>query len=209
MSAAITADIIGSRELADRAAAQAAIEGAVARVERDAPGADRVLTATVGDELQGVYPTLRASLAAILLLRLALPEGVDCRFGIGVGEIGTVPSASGDLAEGPGWWAAREAIDTLHARQVRAMPNVRTWIAAAAGADAATRDAVRLGNAYVWARDELVTAMSPRTRRLVYGRCLGHAQRRLADQEGITQSAVSQALSSAGASAVVAGFREL
>ncbi|MDQ1129033.1 SatD family protein [Microbacterium sp. SORGH_AS_0888] len=209
MVAAITADIIGSRELEDRAAAQTAIEQAVARVEADAPSAVRPLTATVGDELQGVYPTLEAGLAAVLLLRLALPDGVDCRFGIGVGEIGTVPSASGDIAEGPGWWAAREAIDALHARQVRAMPHARTWIAAAPGADEPIRDAVRLANAYVWARDELVTAMSARTRRLVYGRCLGHPQRRLAQQEGITQSAVSQALTSAGASVVVAGYLQL
>ena len=209
LSAAVTADIIGSRALADRAGAQRAIDDAVARVHRDLPVAERPFAPTVGDELQAVYRSLEDALAGVLLVRLALPDGVDCRFGIGVGEIGTVPSASGDIAEGPGWWAAREAIDALHAKQVRAMPNARTWVAAAAGADEATRRAVRLANAYAWSRDELVAAMSARTRRLVYGRCLGSTQRELAEAEGITQSAVSQALTAAGAAAVVAGMGEL
>jgi hypothetical protein len=209
MSAAVTADIIRSRELTDRAAAQRTIEETVARVQRDLPQATRPLTPTVGDELQGVYPTMESALAAILLLRLALPDGIECRFGIGLGALGAVPSVAGDIPEGPGWWAAREAIDVLHAKQVRALPSARTWIAAAADAPSAVRDAVPLANAYVWARDELVTAMSARARRLVYGRCLGRTQRELATEEGITQSAVSQTLSTAGASAVVAGFRML
>ena len=51
--------------------------------------------------------------------------------------------------------------------------------------------------------------MTERTRRLAYGRCLGATQASLAEQEGITQSAVSQALNSAGAAAVVEGFRVL
>ncbi|MFT4306005.1 MAG: SatD family protein [Microbacterium sp.] len=206
MTAAVIADIVGSRELADRAASQRDLDAAVVRAHADLPVALRPLVPTVGDELQGVYPDLDAALAAILLLRLALPEGVDCRFGVGVGETGSVPSAFGDISEGSAWWAAREAIDALHAKQVRALPTARTWVAAA---ESPTPDAVRLANAYAWVRDELVTAMSERTRRLVYGRCLGRAQRELAAAEGVTQSAVSQALAAAGASAVVAGFRLL
>lgn len=207
MSVVITADIIASRELTDRARAQRLIDDAVARVDHDLPGADRVLTPTVGDELQGVYPGLADALAAVTLLRLRLPDEVDLRFGIGVGEIGVIPSAAGDIAEGPGWWAAREAIDTLHAKQVRALPRARTWVVAADEAgDAAS---IALANAYAWARDELISAMTERTRRLAYGRCLGATQASLAEQEGITQSAVSQALNSAGAAAVVEGFRVL
>ncbi|WP_460776505.1 SatD family protein [Microbacterium sp. GXF7504] len=207
--AVVTADIIGSRSLPDRAGAQRAIDAAVARVESDLPTAQQPFTPTVGDELQAVYPTLEAALAAVLLLRLALPDGVDCRFGIGLGAVGVIPSAAGDVAEGPGWWAARAAIETLHAKQVRALPNVRTWIGAADDADDDTRRLVRTANAYAWSRDELVSAMSERTRRLVYGRCLGATQRALAETEGITQSAVSQALTAAGAAAVVAGFTQL
>ncbi|WP_394279282.1 SatD family protein [Microbacterium sp.] len=207
MSVVITADIVGSRELDDRAEAQRQIDAAVERVERDAPAATRPLRATVGDELQGVYPDLASALCALTLLRLALPEDVDLRFGVGIGEIGMIPSSAGELSEGPGWWAAREAIDTLHAKQVRAMPRVRTWISAAP--DAADAASLALANSYAWARDELISAMSGRARRLSYGRCLGHTQAALARQERITQSAVSQILATAGASAVVEGYRAL
>ena len=64
-----------------------------------------------------------------------------------------------------------------------------------------------MANSYLLARDQLVGAMSERTRRLTYGRCHGVTQRALAAAEGITQSAVSQALATSGASAVIEGFR--
>jgi hypothetical protein len=69
--------------------------------------------------------------------------------------------------------------------------------------------AARQANAYLLARDQLVTDMTARTRRLTYGRCLGRTQRALADSEQITQSAVSQALASSGSAAIVEGFRLL
>jgi hypothetical protein len=208
MTVAVIADIVGSRLLADRAAGQRAIEDAVRRADADAPGVERMLTPTVGDELQGVYPDLAAAVGATLLIRLALPDGVDCRFGIGVGEIGTIASdAVGTIAEGPGWWAAREAIDAVHALQARTVPGARTWIAASADTDESVRDAIGLANSGLLARDHLVTAMSERARRLTYGRCIGTTQRELAASEGITQSAVSQLLATSGATAIVEGFR--
>lgn len=203
---AVIADIVGSRALADRAGAQQEIDEAVLRVERDLPLADRPLLPIVGDELQGVYPRLQDAMASLLLLRLALPEGIECRYGIGVGELGEVPSRAGGLAEGPGWWAAREAIERVHALQTRVVPGARTWVSAGAGGDAAS---VGLANAYLLARDQLVSAMTPRTRRLAYGRAFGVTQAQLAHDEGITQSAVSQALAIAGVGAVIEGFRQL
>lgn len=203
---AVIADIVGSRKLTDRSGVQRAIDEAVARVERDLPLAERPLLPVVGDELQGVYPALSAAMASILLLRLALPDGVECRYGIGLGALGEVPSAAGPLAEGPGWWAARAAIEHVHALQDRTIPGARTWVAAAEG-EAETP--ARLANAYLLARDQLVSDMTARTRRLVYGRMLGATQARLARDEGITQSAVSQALATAGAAAVIEGFRQL
>lgn len=205
MSVAVIADIVGSRSLPDRAAAQSALEEAISRVEHDVPLAQRPLTATVGDELQGVYPSLDAAMASLLLLRLALPDDVDCRFGIGIGSQNDVPSRSGALAEGPGWWAAREAIDTIHAVQARTIPGARTWIVA----DARTPTDVRVANAYLLARDQLVSAMTARSRRLAYGRMLGATQAQLAADEGITQSAVSQALGAAGVAALVEGYAQL
>lgn len=209
MNVAVTADIVGSRSLPDRAGAQRILDDAIAGIERDVPLAIRPLRPTVGDEQQGVYPSVNAALAALLLLQLALPDGVECRFGIGVGEIGTIPAAAGGIPDGPGWWAARAAIEHVHALADRAVPRARTWVVAADDVPAeAVRD-LSVANAYALARDELVGAMSERTRRLVYGRCLERTQRDLADAEGVTQSAVSQALTGAGASAIVYGYRGL
>lgn len=207
MSVAVIADIVGSRRLPDREAAQRELDAAIARVESDLPVAVEGLRPTVGDEQQGRYPSLNAALASLLLLQLALPDGLQCRFGIGIGAVNTVDSARGALPEGPGWWAAREAINEGHALQTRAAPSARTWIVADSGEHESVQSAVTIANAYLLARDELVASMSARTRRLTYGRCTRLTQSALASSEGISQSAVSQALSAAGARAVIEGFR--
>ncbi|MGO2747526.1 SatD family protein [Microbacterium sp.] len=211
MTIAVTADIIGSRQLADRADAQRAFDETIARVEEDLPVAKHGLRPTVGDEQQAVYPTLEAALGATLLLRLALPDGVEFRYGIGIGDVGRVPSAASErgISDGPGWWAARSAIEHVEVLQRRAAPQARSWIVADASVQDPNADAVRWANAYLLTRDELVGAMSERVRRLTYGRCLSLTQRELAAAEGITQSAVSQGLSTSGASAVIEGFRLL
>lgn len=211
MTIVVTADIIGSRQLADRAAAQRAFDDTIARVERDFPVATQGLRPTVGDEQQAVYPTLEAALGVILLLRLALPDGVEFRYGIGIGDVGTVPSTASEqgIADGPGWWAARSAIEHLEALQRRTAPQARSWIVAHESEQDRYADAVRWANAYLLGRDEIIGAMSERVRRLTYGRCLSRTQSELATTEGITQSAVSQSLSTSGAAAVVEGFRLL
>lgn len=206
MTAAVILDIVGSRRLADRAAAQRVLDEAIARLGIDGPPPATALHPIVGDEFQGVYATVGEALIAVLLLRLALPDGIDCRFGIGLGEVGVIPSAAGAVSDGSAWWAARDAIDIVHGKQQRAVPGLRTWALAADDEEPATRAAVPLVNAYLLARDQLVSEMGERTRRLVHGRCLGATQSELAAAEGITQSAVSQALRSSGAAAVVEGF---
>lgn len=209
MIAAVIADIVRSRELDDRAGAQRAIRDAIARAQTDAPLARTPLTAVVGDELQGEYPTIGAAAAALLLVRLNLPDGIECRFGVGVGDVRPVELDDRTIPEGPAWWAARAAIERVEAIQQRVAPLARTWFEAESGADAVVRQGVALANAYALSRDQLVSSMSERTRRLTYGRCLGRSQRDLAEAEGVTQSAVSQALASAGSAAVVEGFLAL
>lgn len=209
MIAAVIADIVRSRELDDRAEAQRAIAAAIERAEADVPLALAPLTAVVGDELQGEYATIGAATASLLLVRLALPDGVDCRFGVGFGEVRPVELDGRTIPEGPAWWAARSAIERVETMQQRVAPLARTWVESDDSADAVVRQAVAMTNAYVLARDHLVSSMSERTRRLTYGRCLGRSQRDLAADEGITQSAVSQALASAGSAAVVEGFLAL
>lgn len=212
MTVAVLADIVGSRRLPDRVAAQRVLDEVIATVERELPASLQPihpLRPTTGDEQQAVFATLEAALAFILQLQLTLPDGLEFRFGIGIGPIGAVASSSGDLMDGPGWWAARAAIDVVHAKQQRTIPSTRSWIVGAPEEDVTMHAIVAFANAYLLTRDELVGAMNERARRLTSGRLRGLTQRELAHAEGITQPAVSQALSSAGAASIIEGYRAI
>ncbi|GAA1843648.1 SatD family protein [Microbacterium koreense] len=209
MVAAVIADIVRSRELDDRPSAQRALEATLGRVAETGPSALRPLVPTVGDELQGVFGELSAALATTMLLQLALPEELELRFGIGLGRIEEVPSMSGPLSEGEAWWAARAAIDAVETLAQRAAPSARTRVAVPAGASDDVLELVRVANAGVLARDRALARLSARNRRLIHGRWLGLTQAELAEQEGVGQSAVSQALSTADAGALLEGLREL
>lgn len=209
MNVAVIADIVGSRLLGDRSAAQGEIERAISGTHQVGPKAVASMSATFADEFQAVFDGLDSAVAWLLLLQLGLPEGIELRFGLGIGDVGPVESSAAAIFDGPGWWRARDAIDHVHRLSDRAVPSARTWIVGGQEEDAAMASRIRSTNAYLLARDQLVGAMSDRARRLTLGRCLGQTQRELAQAEGITQSAVSQALVSAGAAAVVAGFTAL
>ena len=209
MVIAVIADIVGSRELGDRGAAQRVLDETIAAVERDLPLAAQTLTPTVGDEQQGVYLDLGDALTSLLMIQLRLPEGIAFRFGLGIGEVTSVESVHGELADGPGWYAARAAIDTVHTREQRAVPRTRTWIVGAPGQDEVMQTTIAASNAYLLVRDELVGAMSERERRLTYGRAVGRSQQELAAQEGISQPSVSKSLRSAGSAAILEGLAAL
>jgi len=205
MVIAVVADIVGSRKLDDRSAAQRVLDRTISLVEGDLPLASQPLTPTVGDEQQGVYRSLEDALVSLLMIQLRLPDGIGFRFGIGIGAVSTVESVHGELADGPGWYAARAAIETVHAKEGRAVPRSRTWIVGAPGQDEVMESTIAASNAYLLVRDELVGAMSERERRLTYGRLIGRSQLDLADEEGITQPSVSKSLRNAGSAAILDG----
>ncbi|WP_454119292.1 SatD family protein [Microbacterium lacticum] len=212
MSISVIADIVGSRELPDRGAAQRAIEAACADVDRRLPPQARAihpLRAVVGDEFQGVFPSVRSALAATLLLRLALPAGVELRFGIGVGASGEIPSQTGALAEGPAWWAARAAVEHVEQLAQREVAQARTWVVADEAEGSAVDELVRIANAGALTRDRIIGRWSDRVRHLVSGRIAGATQAELAEAEQISQSAVSQTLSAAGATTIILAYEEL
>ncbi|MEA1264093.1 SatD family protein [Microbacterium sp. STF-2] len=209
MVIAVLADIVGSRRLDDRTAAQRVLDDTIAEVEVDLPLATQPLTPTVGDEQQGVYRDLSDAMVSLLMIQLRLPDGIAFRFGIGVGEVRPVESVHRELADGPGWYAARAAIETVHAREGRAVPRTRSWIVGAPGQDEVMESTIAASNAYLLVRDEVVGAMSERERRLTYGRLLGRSQQELATEEGITQPSVSKSLRTAGTAALIEGVAAL
>jgi hypothetical protein len=199
---AVIVDVSKSRTHPDRSKLQASIERAFAEVNALVQG-EQPIEPTVGDEFQGVYRDLPTALRATLLARLQLPEGVDCRFGLGRGEVATVGSGVvGSVQDGSAWWTARKAIDEARKHEYSKLSFVRTWYRSADPVDA---EGETLVNAYLLGRDQLVSAMNPRARRLLRGQLLGLTQAQLAVDEGITQSAVSQNLARSGANAVIAG----
>ena len=92
---AIIADIVGSRELDDRDAAQLDLERAFAQQQQIAPLLEN-FHPTVGDEFQGVAADIPAALRATLAARLAFPDGIDCRFGLGLGDSREVSTGGPD-----------------------------------------------------------------------------------------------------------------
>jgi hypothetical protein len=167
--------------------------------------AEQPLEPTVGDEAQARYATVEQALRSSLLLRLELPEQLDARTGIGVGPVQHLGhGAVGLLQDGPGWWAARDAINEAKARETGRDRTLRTWYVVADGVPRAPEhpDPAHV-DAFLLLRDEIVSGMLPRSRRLLRGVLDGRTQADLADEEGISASAVSQNLRRSGAYAVL------
>lgn len=182
---AVIGDLVGSRQQPSRRRAQEHLLAALEVVNRLVP-AVQPLEPTIGDELQGVYEELHEALAATVLVRLALPESMDCRFGIGVGAVEIVGASHYGLTQdGQAWWSARDAIDMAKAK-VRQLPGLRTWL---------VRDGSQEGdvvNAYLLVRDQLVSGFDGRQRRIALGEVHGKSLAQIAEEEGISASAVSQ-----------------
>lgn len=182
-------DLVDSRKLPDRAAAQARLGEVLAGVTTELAAARplaQALEPTIGDEFQGAAEDLPTLLLAGLLVRLRLLPVVDVRCGYGWGDV-TVhdPERRPLLQDGPGWWAARAAVDELGRRR-----SARSWYDAGGSTDATPAPAAV--NAFLLCRDALVDRLNERGHRLLDGLLCGLTQRELAHREGISEGAVSQ-----------------
>ena len=109
--ATLIGDVVASRQTADRSALHRRLTKGLAVVASTATDPPAF---TVGDEFQGSYPSVGAAIAAALEIRLGVGPDIDVRFGIGWGDV-TILDPSTGIQDGPGWWAAREAIEwTCH-----------------------------------------------------------------------------------------------
>lgn len=195
-------DVVDSRAAGDRAHLHRALVGALDDV---AASDGHALAVTVGDEFQGVYPRLGAALDAGLRVRLHLLPEVDVRIGIGRGPVMDLDPSRG-LQDGPGWWAARAALERVETQsRGTALRELRTgYLAASDETEAApTDDLTEAVNAALACRDHLVGSLSERSLRLLTGLLEGRSQSELAEQEGISGSAVSQQVRSHGIGAIL------
>lgn len=207
--ATLIGDIVESRVVDDRDILQGSLEAALSLVNETLEPA-QALQVTLGDEFQASFDDIATAVNASLLLRLQLLKdaGVESRYGIGFGMVTVYEQERAPFSQdGPGWWAARDAIGLAAELERRAhTAYARTQFKSSeqvAGEQASEGETV---NGFLLCRDALVSAMSPRSQRLLLGRLLRRQQADLAAEEGISQSAVSQNLASSGAYAVETAF---
>lgn len=190
-------DIVNSRAVDDRSRLHRDVVGALGAVNAQVSGIDG-LDVTVGDEFQGRYRTLGAALDAALRIRLHLLPRVDVRIGIGYGAVENLDD-TGRLQDGPGWWAAREAIEGVESSARRAgLRSLRTAYRGAA--EPATEASV---NAALVCQDQVIGSMPERPVRILHRLLLGDTQAAIAADEGVSPSAVSQQVRAHGIGAIL------
>ncbi|HET6731236.1 SatD family protein [Mycobacterium sp.] len=181
--ATVIGDVVGSRRVADRSAQHRALNRALADI---APDAIDPPAFTVGDEFQGSYPTVGGAIDAALSLWLAVVPDIDVRFGIGWGEVVVLDPDAG-IQDGPGWWAAREAIEwTASAQRQPGLALARTSFRGT------NRDDIDAVNAALLCRDHLLGSLDDRSIRILKGLLSNRSKKDIATTEGISASAVSQ-----------------
>lgn len=223
--ATLIGDVVRSRSVADRAELHerlaAVLDEANRTLEPVVP-----LRVTVGDEYQGCFATVGAAVHATLWLRLRLAPETDLRHGLGWGEV-TVLSERPRVEDGPGWWAARAAIEwvkqqaaTAGARHLRTAYRRAADLEDPAPEDPAPEEPDREEpdrqttsvtgpapdpvNAALLCRDHMIGSVSERSLRLLRGTLDGRTQAEMAAEEGISPSAVSQRVRHDGLAVVVA-----
>jgi hypothetical protein len=184
---ALIGDIFESRTHRDRQALHDAVEAALQRANTDVP-VDDAAVITLGDEFQGVYPTLGDALRASFLIRAELHGTADVRFGVGRGAVSTLDPVRG-IHDGPAYWAARDAIVLAEEKAGRAQ--TRTSRTAYLAPDEPPEQVAAV-QAALDCLDFMVGSLSTTSRRILGGLMQGHAQHDLAAAVGISPSAVSQ-----------------
>ncbi len=183
LRATLIGDVVGSRTVADRARVHRSLNLALRDVAANAIDPPAF---TVGDEFQGAFPSVGLTIDAALSIRLAVAPEIDVRFGIGWGAVTVLDEAAG-IQDGPGWWAARSAIEwTASAQRRPGLALVRTSFRADG------RDDVDAVNAALICRDHLIGSLDDRSIRILKGLLSNHTKKDIAGREGISASAVSQ-----------------
>jgi hypothetical protein len=183
--ATLIGDVVGSRSVADRSVQHRALNRTLRDIAADAIDPPAF---TVGDEFQGSYPAVGAAIDAALSLRLAVAPDIDVRFGIGWGAVMMLDASTG-IQDGPGWWAAREAIEwTATAQRQPGLALVRTSFRV----NGQTQPDVDAINAALLCRDHLIGSLDDRSLRILKGLLSSRTKKDIAVAEGISASAVSQ-----------------
>ena len=205
LMATLIGDVVASRGARDRGKLHHRVTELLARVNATcAPTTP--LRITVGDEFQGTFATVGQALQASLRLRIGLLPEHDLRHGIGWGEV-SVLQEDPRVEDGPGWWAARDAIHKV--QQAQEHPATRYRSTAYCPAEEAHGPGRDLVEAALALRDAAVGGLSDRSASVLRALLSGQTQREIADALGISPSAVSQRVRGDGLAALVAADESL
>lgn len=200
--ATLIGDVVGSRSAADRRALHRDLNATLATVAAQAIDAPAF---TVGDEFQGSYRRLGDALAAAWAIRLAVAPEIDVRFGIGWGAVSVLDETTG-IQDGPGWWAAREAIEwTAETQRQPGLALVRITYRRSDG----TGPAPEAVNAALMCRDHMFGSLDERSIRILRGLMSNRSKKELAAAEQISASAVSQRAGRDGLDLIVSASQYL
>lgn len=114
---AVIGDIIASRKIKDRNLFQNRLKETLNEINADyQDDLASAFVVTLGDEFQGLLKCADHLLEITDKIKFML-EPVELRYGIGVGSIDTeIDVCSSTGADGPAYWCARNAINTIHNR---------------------------------------------------------------------------------------------
>ena len=205
LMATLIGDVVASRRAGDRAVLHHRLTTLLADVNETC-GPTTPLRITVGDEFQGTFETVGQALQASLRLRIGLLPDHDMRHGVGWGDV-RVLQEDPRVEDGPGWWAARDAIHEV--QQAQEHPATRFRSTAYRPAEDAEGPDRHLVAAALLLRDTVVSGLSERSASVLRGLLSGRTQREIADELGISPSAVSQRVRGDGLAAVVAADESL
>jgi hypothetical protein len=193
-AAALIGDMVASRKAADRPGLQRAMETVFATVDGVVGGRP---TFTIGDEFQARYPTLGEAIEASIQLHLRGLGLTRLRIGIGWGELLTEdPERSPYGQDGPCWWNARDAIETVDRASKLRTQGLRTAVRTESYLDS-------LLNSYLMLRDTVLSGLDEVDARIAVGLLDGFNQTELAARFGLNKSSVSRRANTHGILALI------
>jgi hypothetical protein len=192
--AALIGDMVGSRQAPDRIELQRQIGTVFEEVDRLVGGDP---TFTVGDEFQARFPTMGEAVEASIQLHLRSLSLIRLRIGIGWGElVGEDPSRSPYAQDGPCWWRARDAIESVDRSSKGRAPELRTAVRTESSLDP-------LLNGYLLLRDSLLGGLDEVDAQIAVGLLEGLSQTELARVLRLNKSSVSRRANTHGILALV------
>lgn len=199
--ACLIGDVVQARSVKDRAELHRRLRGVLEHLPVEPTTGPDILA---GDEVQASFAHLGEALSAALYVRAHLQPLADVRCGIGWGGVTQLDQTTQD---GPGWWAARAAIEHVEETQQRAaFRALRT--AYRLEEDAAGHDSGPV-NAALACRDQLLADLDERGWRILRGLLDGKSRQQIGEAEGISTSAVSQRTIRAGFEVVLWSSEQL